>query len=139
MVFTFCSELARRFGFARLVHKLTYGIHGFIRSFPPVQRATLYRGRQNWPVQDPFYGTYGIIYCGFITVCVYSAYRDTLACYTGGRRYYAGAAAYEPCDWFGNSTSEFHVCKDARDKLFTVQMLSLAFAIIPAYVPSDAP
>jgi hypothetical protein len=134
MVFTFCSELARRFGIARLVHKLASGIDRFIRSFPSIQRATLYRGRRDWPVADPIYGTYGIIYCAFITLFVFSAYYDTLACYTRGLRYYAGVVAYEPCESVGINKPEFQVCKNRRSWLFFVQMLSLGFSIVPAYV-----
>jgi len=139
MVFTFCSELARRFGGERLVCKLVAAIDMFIRSIPAVQRATLHRGRWDWSISDPLYGTYGIIYCVFIIVCVYSAYDDTLVSYTRGRHYYAGAVDYEPCDWFGVSTPEFHACRDERDRLFRVQMLSLGFAIVSAYVPPNEP
>jgi hypothetical protein len=139
MIFTFCSDLARRFGVSRLVQKLAFGFDWLIRSVPSIQRATLYRGRPNWLVPDPFYGTYGIFYCFIITVCVYSAYCDTLACYIQGRPHYAGAVAYEPCDLFGISAPEFQVCKNARSRLFFMQMLSLALAIIPAYVLPNAP
>jgi hypothetical protein len=136
MVFTFCSELARRCGVAKLVQKLASGIDGFIRSFPPIQRATLYRGRL---VSDPIYGTYGIIYCAYILVCVFSAYYDILGCYTRNRYYDVGVVAYEPCDGFEISTPEFQVCKNAGGWLFFMQMLSLAFAIVPAYVLPNTP
>jgi hypothetical protein len=104
-----------------------------IRRLDPASlRAIGYRGRRYWPIPAPALGVIMLIPALCLTVFVFAAYFDTVACYT---RYIQGdLVIYEPCDILGTGTPEYRLCKTASTKLFAVQMASLGFAAVPAYV-----
>lgn len=122
-----------RLHFARLIHRLASAIDKLIRRHSPSSlRAIGYRGRQDWPIPAPSLGVTMVIPALCLTVFVFAAYFDTIACYS--RYIRAELVVYEPCDILGTSTLEYLLCKSASTKLFAVQMTSLGFAAVPAYV-----
>lgn len=119
--------------FGRLLHRLASLMDKLIRGLDPASlRAIGYRGRHEYPILAPSVGVMMIIPALCLTLFVFMAYFDTVACYS--RHMHAVLVVYEPCDILGTGKLDYRLCKSASTKLFAVQMTSLEFAVVPAYV-----
>jgi len=89
---------------------------------------------EDLPSLGPHYGAFSSGHSAIIALLIHWAYAYTLVCYTQSARWTAEVMAYEPCDSLGVETPGYYVCRTARIRLFYVQIMSLGFAAVPAYV-----